>query len=463
MHVGDDCVADPRDLMCSQARNFPRDLDDGALDPTWNHSDYYLHGGSHADIHFSGFLHPSLQVTALDYPGSGPPGVPAVLDQPFTINGWAIERSFGGVVDSVGALATLSNVNGAPIGGTTSLGEASYHEERPDVAAIYGQQFLYSGYSLSAANLPWGYHLLRIQAHSTVCACISEITRVIAVDNDLDRVFQPNDNCPNDYNPAQADYDPPAHPRWDSYGNLLPDNLTPNGLGDVCDLDDDQDGVLDANDPDDDNDGVFDVDEAAAVCSGSTPSLLRPERKDGPFQGVDDDGDTIADEGAIPLNFDCDGDGYPDRDEADAPLCWNGVNDDDFEDAVVNDGCSGGPAKVGAFSEQQFKIGTGNQDSCGNNGWPSDLYTPPPPNNTISVVTLQDATSMTATPRKFGTSPNDPNFDMRWDLLPGRGANSTWINIQDFTAILATLNPTGVPPMLLGARAMTGPPCPWPP
>ena len=65
------------------------------------------------------------------------------------------------------------------------------------------------------------------------------------------------------------------------------------------------------NDTDDDNDGVADIDENA--CGGASVNpTLRPERIDGTFDGVDDDGDTAIDE-PLPggaTNFDCDGDGF---------------------------------------------------------------------------------------------------------------------------------------------------------
>jgi hypothetical protein len=47
---------------------------------------------------------------------------------------------------------------------------------------------------------------------------------------------------------------------------------------------------------------------------------------------------------------------------------------------------------------------------------------------------------------------------MRWDLSPGRGILSTWINLNDIIA-LTTLGITGYPPMFGGARAFNGPTC----
>ncbi len=68
---------------------------------------------------------------------------------------------------------------------------------------------------------------------------------------------------------------------------------------------------------DTDGDGVRDADEVA--CGGDPNSAARrPERLDGSFAGVDDDGDTLIDE-ALPAGseaFDCDGDGFPGSVEA---------------------------------------------------------------------------------------------------------------------------------------------------
>ncbi|HEV8574466.1 MAG TPA: choice-of-anchor Q domain-containing protein, partial [Dehalococcoidia bacterium] len=111
------------------------------------------------------------------------------------------------------------------------------------------------------------------QQHTIQTAC---------VDPDLDGVGSCVDNCPTASNATQTDTD----------GDTM---------GDACDSDDDDDLVSDI---------------AEGPCGGDpldvTPPLSRPERVDGTFAGVDDDGDTEVDE-ALPggtANFDCDGDGY---------------------------------------------------------------------------------------------------------------------------------------------------------
>ncbi len=177
---------------------------------------------------------------------------------------------------------------------------------------------------------------------------------------------------------------------------------------------------------------------------------------------MDDDGDTLVDE-ALPAgaaNFDCDGDGFRGSAESGTPLCGNSLNDDGHvfggaDDGVVDDGCPGGPAQAGAYSEAQFRIGLGDQDACGNNGWPAELA------GGDNKVTLADITSFVVpAPRKFNTSPGDPAFNPRWDLVPG-SASGVWIALSDITSL--TTGPTSRPPMLGGVRAFGGPVCPWPP
>ena len=66
-------------------------------------------------------------------------------------------------------------------------------------------------------------------------------------------------------------------------------------------VDTDADGTADWIDSDDDNDLVLDTTEAPCGSDplDATPPLSRPERLDGSFAGVDDDGDTAIDE-ALP-------------------------------------------------------------------------------------------------------------------------------------------------------------------
>ena len=92
-----------------------------------------------------------------------------------------------------------------------------------------------------------------------------------SLDSDADGIPMTSDNCPDDYNPGQED-------------NEL------DGLGDVCD-------------PDDDNDGLTDLEEASL---GTNPFL------------ADTDGDWLSDfdevneHGTDPTLADTDGDGFDD-------------------------------------------------------------------------------------------------------------------------------------------------------
>jgi hypothetical protein len=157
---------------------------------------------------------------------------------------------------------------------------------------------------------------------------------------------------------------------------------------------------------------------------------------------------------------DSDNDGWSDLVESGARLCLTSVSDDSFEDSVVNDGCPGGPAQSGAYSEAQFNIGTGSQDPCGNNGWPLDLVSTGNSANRFDVV---DLASFVTPIRRMNKSPNQAGFSSRWDLVPGNSGlgSSGWINILDLSATVT--GRSGFPPMLGGVKAMGGPVCPFPP
>jgi hypothetical protein len=160
-----------------------------------------------------------------------------------------------------------------------------------------------------------------------------------------------------------------------------------------------------------------------------------------------------------PPNPDDDGDGYTDVEEAGRPLCGDGRNEDDMDDAVVDDGCPGGPPQAGSYSEAQFNIGSDPLMPCGTSDWPSDFVSGSVPDST-DRINIGDLASFVAPDRHLGTSPGDALFDSRWDLSPGRGAVSDWISVLDLAALVA--GQTAYPPMLDGVRAFGGPTCPWP-
>jgi hypothetical protein len=138
---------------------------------------------------------------------------------------------------------------------------------------------------------------------------------------------------------------------------------------------------------------------------------------------VSDDGDQLIDE-QLPAGlgaFDCDGDGYT----------------GDAEDNVFT-----APSR-------------GDQDPCGTSAWAADIISGGIPDST-NRVNITDLTSFLAPERRLNTSPPEPAFDVRWDLVPGAGIFSKIININDLTSQIVL-----APPMLAAQRAFNGPPCPW--
>lgn len=104
-----------------------------------------------------------------------------------------------------------------------------------------------------------------------------------------------DDNCPDDFNPDQADNDL-------------------DGVGDVCDDDDDNDGVADVDDISP-LDPTLCEDADADSCDDCTNQVdgLGPLPDNNPADdGLDTDGDGLCDLG----DPDDDGDGYPDGDES---------------------------------------------------------------------------------------------------------------------------------------------------
>ena len=126
-------------------------------------------------------------------------------------------------------------------------------------------------------------------------------------DQDVDGWYDFEDNCPTYFNPDQADLDEDSGPY--PYPPPRVSTRDPSTGGDVCDTDDDSDGLLDVNDncprkantdqADRDHDGLGDAcdpqpDAAAAGSAGFTPlgklsvalELPRSERLDEIRAGV---------------------------------------------------------------------------------------------------------------------------------------------------------------------------------
>jgi hypothetical protein len=224
------------------------------------------------------------------------------------------------------------------------------------------------------------------------------------------------DNCTDTSNPSQS-------------------NIDDDNLGDACDADDD-------------NDRVADVDETA--CGSDpldvTPPLSRPERLDGVFAGVDDDGDTLTDE-ALPggaAGFDCDGDGYTGVAEAHV---YSYVPQTDGDQKVCQ--------------EYDASFPNTNPDVRPSRRWPSDVNRSVGPPDSFNRVNILDLTSLLAPVRYFDTNVGDNPGAVRFDLAPGPALFMTDINIEDLTSLLAGTK--GFPPMLGGTRAFDGPVCPYSP
>jgi hypothetical protein len=88
--------------------------------------------------------------------------------------------------------------------------------------------------------------------------------------------------------------------------------------------------------------------------------------------------------------------------------------------------------------------------------WPSDFVSGSTPDST-DTVNILDLTTLIAPTRRLDTSPGNPNFASRYDLQPGRGTFTEWINITDLTAMFS--GNSGFPHMFGGAKAFSGPLC----
>jgi hypothetical protein len=118
---------------------------------------------------------------------------------------------------------------------------------------------------------------------------------VCATDEDCDGVASVSDNCPLDPNPLQENFD--AGPLDNGPGTVGDDETVPNEdhIGDTCDDDDDNDGILDF----DDVNPLMSV-EACGILAGSSDGHAMPDGGDNSYS----DGD--------PSSWDTDGDGVRD-------------------------------------------------------------------------------------------------------------------------------------------------------
>jgi Tol biopolymer transport system component len=288
--------------------------------------------------------------------------------------------------------------------------------------------------------------------------------------------FQDGDGCPESDNDLDGilDSSDVGKSCFDA-ANVLPCHLA--SPSDCRNVSEDIDAFKDTDgcpEPDNDNDGFPDPTDACPGTDAGTGAdgMFGPPQdlnhngiRDGAeaafttddvltYQFEDRDGVLDTDGCHDSPGEDFDSDGYSDDVEAGVTLCGNALNDDNADDAVVNDGCPGGPPVAGSFSEGQARTGTDAGYPCGGASWPSDLDTQPFSFNELDIF---DLTSFLAPTRRLDSSPPNVKYETRWDLRPGRETFAQWINIQDITALLG--GGTGNPPMFGNTRAF-GKVCP---
>lgn len=93
----------------------------------------------------------------------------------------------------------------------------------------------------------------------------------------------------------------------------------------------------------------------------------------------------------------------------------------------------------------ELYLGTDPAVPCGPGGWPAELQSSGTSENRLDLF---DLTAFLAPVRYLDTSPGDANFNIRYDITPGPGALSTFINLTDLTNLILL-----TPPMFGGQRA----------
>jgi len=119
-------------------------------------------------------------------------------------------------------------------------------------------------------------------------------------DADCDGVLDAEDNCPSVSNPDQINSDGGRRPNGSQISGEWASNPTQDDLGDACDTDDDNDGILDTQesdascpyrlDADSDGDGATDGYEAMTGYDRCSQASVPP-----PTDGTDSDGDGLVD------------------------------------------------------------------------------------------------------------------------------------------------------------------------
>jgi YVTN family beta-propeller protein len=108
-----------------------------------------------------------------------------VRQEPFTITGWAIDQNaFNGPRGSPSTGVDQLHVwaypaaGGAPILVDVLRSYPAYGAARPDIAAIYGEKYFFSGFTLVVRNLPSGTYTLALFAYSTRSNTFSNVQTV---------------------------------------------------------------------------------------------------------------------------------------------------------------------------------------------------------------------------------------------------------------------------------------------
>jgi hypothetical protein len=89
----------------------------------------------------------------------------SVVGQPFLVGGWAVDL---GATSSSGVDAVHVYAYPAAGGGAIFLGVADCGVARSDIAALFGEQYRYSGFNMMASGLAPGTYTIAVHAHSAV-------------------------------------------------------------------------------------------------------------------------------------------------------------------------------------------------------------------------------------------------------------------------------------------------------
>jgi len=332
-----------------------------------------------------------------------------------------------------------------------------------------------------------GFSILRItpfaQGPGTVGAFLKNSNAAIAGDGNGDGF---TDNAFNGglivgsgaCNDTDGDVFPDTFDNCPTVSNIDQVNFDGDSQGDACDTDDDNDGLLDGSEPatctapppshpgrlDPDCDGDFVSDGSLDPDGVGGPIVAGPDNcisvpntnqtnTDGDAQGnacdTDDDNDGVADiTDNCPLNSNAS--------QANYDLSWG--------DTQGGDACDPEADGDGFINTTEAHVGTLTLDHCGNpvtmpgnsfptsSAWPADLRSDA---FSLNKVNISDLGTFTVPIRRINTSPGDPNWNIRWDLVPGPIIpTGKHVNIQDLSALTPSY-----PLMFGGVRAFGGPTC----